>query len=875
MRALVFAAESRDFARILRTIRSLAAAGVESRVVPTHAELAGELLAASEPQWLVRAGAWQPLPAPIRPIPRSASGRPLIGLGGPGAVDDVASLYLEVEPARLLARHLRESESWQAAVRSLLRNAKFRSVPLHDIRVRFDPSLRVVQVTTTIQIGGAERVTLDLADQCNRLGVPTLLAALGLPTRRAFPSPRWSADLSETPFDPLSRAAAVERLCLEWGADIIHAHLVRASEAEAMRARGIPLALTVHNIATSWPPGYLEAQQPFADLLIGCAEAVTREVKTRLPAAATKTVWNGIDPCRSRVAEPSSTAASVRENLGWDGSDFVLLAVANPRPQKRLERLPEIMARLEERIAPRRVRLIIAGQAAEGSEDARQAVARLDAEIERWHAQKAIHWSGAVDDVAPLLAAADVFISTSVKEGLSLAQLEALAAGIPVVAPDVGGAAVVAARSDRFFLVPRDADAEIFARVLARLADAPPPRIPALPKSFTRERMATRTHLLYGGMLVRANRDLHTRRPVWLITNNFSIGGAQTSARRLLTGLAARGHSVRAATIEEAPERPGPGRRALAAAGVPVTPIAPNPNPEALVIALLEAMSADPPHAVLYWNLITPVKVLLADAMIDLPIYDVSPGEMYFQSLDRFFAAPPPGLPLETARAYGAALAGVAVKYAAEKSRAAEVLGVPVHVIPNGVPIARAARSDRRQRSLVIGTAARLSPDKRLDQLLAAVRHAHARLPRYELRIAGGAEADTSYAKELRALARGLPVKWCGHVDDIPAFLANLDLFAMISEPAGCPNASLEAMAAGLPIVATDHGGAREQVISGTNGLLVPRGDIEAFAEALVTLATDHPLRLKMGEASRSRAETAFGMERMLDSYSALLGLAS
>jgi glycosyltransferase involved in cell wall biosynthesis len=119
-----------------------------------------------------------------------------------------------------------------------------------------------------------------------------------------------------------------------------------------------------------------------------------------------------------------------------------------------------------------------------------------------------------------------------------------------------------------------------------------------------------------------------------------------------------------------------------------------------------------------------------------------------------------------------------------------------------------------------------------------------------------------------------MPVEWLGNVTDVAAFHDSLDVFAMISEPAGCPNASLEAMAAGLPIVATDHGGAAEQVIHGVNGLLVPRADTEAFAESLVAIANDAGMRARMGAASQERAASVFSLERMLESYSALLGAA-
>jgi glycosyltransferase involved in cell wall biosynthesis len=309
----------------------------------------------------------------------------------------------------------RKAKTIGTAIHDLARATRFRGIPLHDVHVRFDSNLRVVQLVTTIQIGGAERVTLDLAEECNRLGIATVVAALGRQTRRSFPRPRYFADLSETPFNPESRAAAVERLCLEWGADIVHAHLIRENEAAAIHARQIPLAVTVHNMPAAWPAGYREATRPFANLLVGCAEAVSREVSRQMPAAPVRTVWNGIDSRRAlRGNEASATPAFSRKALGWSDSDFVLLSVANPRRQKRLERLPEIVARLQKQIAPRNARVILAGEPAAGSEDGREAAAKLAAAVERWDLQEALHWTGATDDRAPLLAESDVFRSLRV-----------------------------------------------------------------------------------------------------------------------------------------------------------------------------------------------------------------------------------------------------------------------------------------------------------------------------------------------------------------------------------------------------------------------------------------------------------------------------
>jgi glycosyltransferase involved in cell wall biosynthesis len=110
-------------------------------------------------------------------------------------------------------------------------------------------------------------------------------------------------------------------------------------------------------------------------------------------------------------------------------------------------------------------------------------------------------------------------------------------------------------------------------------------------------------------------------------------------------------------------------------------------------------------------------------------------------------------------------------------------------------------------------------------------------------------------------------VEWCGEITDMPAFHDTLCLFAMISEPSGCPNASLEAMASSLPIVATAVGGAREQIEHDLNGLLTPPRDPEAMATALMELLTQPTLRAQMRQAAHARAVTHFSLEKMASSY--------
>jgi glycosyltransferase involved in cell wall biosynthesis len=333
---------------------------------------------------------------------------------------------------------------------------------------------------------------------------------------------------------------------------------------------------------------------------------------------------------------------------------------------------------------------------------------------------------------------------------------------------------------------------------------------------------------------------------------------------------------VRAAVVEEHPSHPTRGRAALTAAGVHVLAV---PPPDAItapesVARIVEAIHADRPRAILFWNLIPVFKILLVDSLLDAPVFDVSPGAMYFASLARYFARPHPALPYLDARDYGARLSGIVVKYAAEAELAACTLGARVYVIRNGVPLPETAPSKSNGRRLMIGTAARLSPDKRIGDLLEASRLAAPRLPPFILRIAGGPERGSEeYARELRRQARGLPVEWCGELDNTRDFLAGLDLFTMISEPSGCPNASLEALAAGVPVIATDVGGASEQVLDGRGGRLVPARDAGALANALIELAHDPAQRVAFAAAGRAHVRANFSLDRMLDDYARLCSL--
>jgi glycosyltransferase involved in cell wall biosynthesis len=98
----------------------------------------------------------------------------------------------------------------------------------------------------------------------------------------------------------------------------------------------------------------------------------------------------------------------------------------------------------------------------------------------------------------------------------------------------------------------------------------------------------------------------------------------------------------------------------------------------------------------------------------------------------------------------------------------------------------------------------------------------------------------------------------------VAPLLACFDVYALPSLWESLPISLLEAMAAGLPVVAADTGGVREAVANGETGLLHPPGNVAALVSALERLAADAELRARMGAAGRARQATAFSLEAML-----------
>jgi glycosyltransferase involved in cell wall biosynthesis len=191
-------------------------------------------------------------------------------------------------------------------------------------------------------------------------------------------------------------------------------------------------------------------------------------------------------------------------------------------------------------------------------------------------------------------------------------------------------------------------------------------------------------------------------------------------------------------------------------------------------------------------------------------------------------------------------------------------------VVPNGVPTPPAAAPDPRLSRLgdgepMVGYLARLHPGKGPGLLLDALSELHVRRVPFRAAFVG----DGPLAAELGARVereglgdRVLVLPFAE--DEVAGILAAFDVYALPSLWESMPIGILEAMAAGLPVVASDTGGVGEAVLEGETGMLHPPGDVAAMVDALERMLLDPSLRGRMGAAGRARQASVYSVEAMI-----------
>ncbi len=211
-------------------------------------------------------------------------------------------------------------------------------------------------------------------------------------------------------------------------------------------------------------------------------------------------------------------------------------------------------------------------------------------------------------------------------------------------------------------------------------------------------------------------------------------------------------------------------------------------------------------------------------------------------------------------------------------------------VIPNAVEQTETAngQSDGRdvrrglglqENDILAGVIGRLSPEKGQSVFLRALAAARKKDPRLKGLLVGGGQEKERLQAEAEALGLKEHCFFTGHVQGMAPYYRAMDIQVMPSFSEGMPNAALEGMLFGLPLLATNVGGIPEVVLDGATGLLVNAGDENALASGMLKLAEDSRLRASLGNSGRERVMAYFDpkvrAKRILTLYHNLLQIKS
>ncbi|RIK78695.1 MAG: glycosyl transferase family 1 [Planctomycetota bacterium] len=171
----------------------------------------------------------------------------------------------------------------------------------------------------------------------------------------------------------------------------------------------------------------------------------------------------------------------------------------------------------------------------------------------------------------------------------------------------------------------------------------------------------------------------------------------------------------------------------------------------------------------------------------------------------------------------------------------------------------------------VVGILAALRPEKNHELFLTGAAQVLRKLPQTVFLVVG----DGPRRRELELLAQqhsiAKAVRFLGSRSDVPRLLAACDVVALTSHNEAAPVSILEALASGVPVVASDVGSVRETVIDGHTGRLFPAGDLAAFVAATLELLSDPAARRRMGAEGRRRVVESWSLAAMVSGYEQLI----
>ena len=729
--------------------------------------------------------------------------------------------------------------------------------------------MTILQYITPSRLGGAERYFLKLVEELGLRGHRVIVVtkrdtplraeleslAATLPAQARPELHFWHTRGKIDPWTLFKLVALVKSR----GVQLINTHLTTASWQGTLAGRltGVPVAAVVH--ATDRKTFF-----QWANHLVAVSGGVEEFLRDQgVPGCKIERLYCGLDLRDvAQVAALSSEDAKARLGLPPDALTVGIAASLIRRKGHRF--LLEALQMLRERGLE--VHAIFAG---EGDQEE-----ALRAQVEALKLGNHVHFLGFRRDVHQVIAAMDVFTLPSEKEGLSIAVMEAMAIGKPVVATRIAGMDEVVKNGENGLLVP-PCDAEALAEALETLLRDADLRARMghsgrafVERHFEQTACMSRVEAFFetvGGSTgatapvpgsissgaISTGRDKPLR--VVQVIAPSKIAGAERSTISLCRGLEARGNRVWLLVKDGQPMIKAAAREGIA---VSAMRIGGKLNPFAV-------------GRLLRW---------IRRHRVDLVATQLSTASLWGSLAAKLMGVPCIATvrALNTKTCYLLADRIIVVSEAVKAHLVAQGMAPEkMRVVYNGIdlkrfqPIADLAAAKRKvgfqSDDLVVGVTAHLTRKKGHRWFLQAATLVAGEIPRAKFLFVGdGRERDTLEA-QVRAAGLTERVTFAGFHDDVLPWMGAMDVLVLPTiEKEGFGRVLVEAGAMEKPVISTDIGGMGEVVEQGETGLIVPAGEVGLLCEAMTRLLRDEELRGRMGRAGRVRALAHFSVEQMV-----------
>ena len=723
-------------------------------------------------------------------------------------------------------------------------------------------------VVTSLQVGGAETQVASLACLLQskdwEVAVVSLLPSSGLKSmldlakipvhslgmRRGMPDPR-----------ALFRLAAIVR---EWKPDLVHSHMVHANLLSRFARLIAPISTlicTAHNTRETsergGPTWHKELLYRLTDRLADHTTIICQTGKQHylttgaVPANRLEVVPIGID-CQKFSPRPDARIV-MREELGLCPDQFAWLAVGRMVVQKDFP----TMLRAFAAVRGGNWKLFIAGDG-----PLRGSLESLTRDL---GLAEQVQFLGLRRDIPTLHNAVDALVLSSQLEGLPLAILEASASGLPSVVTDVGGTGEAVLDGVTGFIVP-PGNVGALARALSELMSLSADSLREFAEAARRRCLAqfeigaviNRWEAIYQKFLP----GKPQRSKIFYVITRAERGGAQVHVQDLLANHPSECEPC-LVTGETGYLCDWARKQGIATRLVPSMrqPISPGQDLRAL-FELVRLFRSERPALVHAHTSKAGLLCRFAGLLSRTPILFTAHTWSFADGISRVQQTIT--LPLERLAArWGGKI--IAVSEANARAARECAVGSPSNMVTiwNGMPDTplRAVPGSQQIRTVVM--VARFSPQKNQRLLVEALSDQLLTVP-WRLLLIG--EGPTR--KEVEDLATSLGVRnrveFLGDRGDVAELLAAADLFVLSTNWEGLPLSILEAMRAGLPVIATDVGGCSEAVTDGVTGFLAPRDNASVLAVQIQTLLSSPKLLAAFGKAGRERFERDFRLETMI-----------